>query len=99
MALVATEEFAGLAAAELEALGSRALPLVLVAHPFGDRGADEIAERARAAFSAIVAALTTPAARLTAASGERSYPEPRSVAQSKPLFAVTRAARKARDGR
>ena len=88
VALIATEEFATLALSELEALGSGAVPIVLVPHPFGDRSAGEIRAVAGSVAPVLVEALTTSSAELSASAAQRSLPQPRSSIRSKPLFAA-----------
>jgi hypothetical protein len=87
-ALVATEEFAALAAAERDALGLTALPIVIVAHPFGDQPAAAIQQRAASAADGVVAALTKRAVDLTAEEAAREFPQPRSGVRTKPIFAA-----------
>lgn len=65
-----------------------ALPLVLVPHPFGDQPREVVESYAQGAAEAIVRALTTPVDRLQAEESSRTFPEPRSVARSKPIFAL-----------
>ena len=91
--MVATEEFAALAAAERDALGVTALPIVVVAHPFGDQPAAAIQQRAAAAADGVVAALTKSAAELAMDEAGREFPQPRSGVRSKPIFAADKRER------
>lgn len=97
--LVATEEFSALAAAERDALGLPGLPIVVVAHPFGDQPVAAIQQRAAAAASGVAAALTKPARELSAEEAARQFPRPRSGVWAKPIFASdTRRDPGSRDG-
>lgn len=78
-ALVVTDEFARLAHVEARSLGLEGLPIVVIPHPLGGQGPDEVQSKAREAAEEIVRVLTTPRAAIAKEARDRQYPVPKAV--------------------
>ena len=86
-ALIATNEFAGLAAIERVGIGLANLPITTITHPLGDQPPHVVQARAEAALDSIVHALTTPIEQLNEEERTRQYPPPKSVFRARAIFA------------
>jgi hypothetical protein len=86
-ALIATNEFAGLAATERTGLGMAFLPITTITHPLGDQPLDVVRSKAEAAVDSIIHVLTTSVERLEDEERTREYPQSKSVFRSKTIFA------------
>lgn len=84
VATICSSEFAALGRIESESLGVPGLPIVVVSHPMGGIGADEVRQKANGAIDEVVHVLTESRESLEREYRGR-YPRQRATFSAKPL--------------
>lgn len=81
-----TDEFAALGKRECGSLGMPDMPLIVLPHPTSTLPGAAAQARAREVVDEIIAVLTLPRRTLSARYGERIYPPPKRVLQTRQVF-------------